>query len=194
MPSGTRLLDASGILPASRIFRYKSEPSYAGFANLFRYKLLHRHGGWWADMDLVCLRPFDFAGEHVFGSERDGPRRIVGNSVIRSPAGAPLIEAAWRAAEARDPEELGWGETGPRLLDALVRRFDLGAFVEPPATFAPLEWRDWRRVIEPGASLPIAPETRAVHLWNEMWRRDGVDKDGAFPVDSPYERWRRRFL
>jgi len=60
VPLGAVVRDANEILPASRIFQYKHFPTYAGFANFFRYKLLLERGGWWADTDTICLKPFDF--------------------------------------------------------------------------------------------------------------------------------------
>src|SRR5215216_3083614 len=69
VPEGTVVKAASEILPSSSIFQYKHQASYAGFANFFRYKLLLERGGWWADTDIVCLRPFDFAAPYVFASE-----------------------------------------------------------------------------------------------------------------------------
>ncbi|MCI0557088.1 MAG: hypothetical protein MN733_01225, partial [Nitrososphaera sp.] len=58
IPFGTLIKDASEILPSSSIFQYKRRPTYAGFANFFRYKLLLERGGWWADTDTICLKPF----------------------------------------------------------------------------------------------------------------------------------------
>ena len=55
VPAGATILDASRILPASRIFRYKESGSLAGFSNFFRYRMLLETGGWWVDMDTVCL-------------------------------------------------------------------------------------------------------------------------------------------
>src|SRR4051794_25599030 len=84
VPLGTTIKDANELLPASSIFQYKQTPSYAGFANVFRYKLLFERGGWWADVDTISLRPFDFPQPHVFPSER---RRwglaATGNCVIK---------------------------------------------------------------------------------------------------------------
>ena len=45
VPAGTVVRDASEILPSSSIFQYKNRPSYAGFSNFFRYKLLLERGG-----------------------------------------------------------------------------------------------------------------------------------------------------
>src|SRR5262249_28020043 len=69
VPPGTVIRDGEEILPASAIFRYRDNGSYAGFANFFRYELLWQAGGWWVDLDTICLHPFQFAGEYVIGSE-----------------------------------------------------------------------------------------------------------------------------
>ena len=69
IPAGTLVKDATEILRASSIFQYKQCPSYAGFSNFFRYKLLLERGGWWVDTDTVCLKPFDFPEQYVFSSE-----------------------------------------------------------------------------------------------------------------------------
>ena len=53
-PSGIGSLSST----ASDIFRYRDNGSYAGFANFFRYELLRKRGGWWVDLDTICLRPF----------------------------------------------------------------------------------------------------------------------------------------
>jgi hypothetical protein len=78
LPQGVVLRDASQILPRERIF-LKEEPdlgsivgkkSYGPFSDLFRYKLLHDQGGVWVDMDVTCLRPFDFETPYLFRSHR----------------------------------------------------------------------------------------------------------------------------
>src|SRR5262252_2481320 len=67
--TGTVILDGNQILPASRIFTYKGQKTYVGFANFFRYKLLLEKGGWFVDADTICVRPFDFETDYVFSSE-----------------------------------------------------------------------------------------------------------------------------
>jgi hypothetical protein len=44
IPNGVTIHDANKIIPAEKIFKYKNNGSYAGFANLFRYKLLLEKG------------------------------------------------------------------------------------------------------------------------------------------------------
>lgn len=72
VPKGTILQDANEIMPSKRIFKYRHHDTYAGFANLFRYKLLVEKGGYWVDTDVVCLRPFSFTADYMFAKVRSG--------------------------------------------------------------------------------------------------------------------------
>src|ERR1044072_2719476 len=95
VPARAVVRDANEILPASRIFQYKHQASYAGFANFFRYKLLLERGGWWVDTDVICLKPFDFADEYVFASELDGETEVIASGVIKAPRGSSVMAYAW---------------------------------------------------------------------------------------------------
>jgi len=188
VPAGVQLRDAREIVPPSRIFRYREHESVSGFSNLFRYKLLFERGGWWADTDVVCLQPFDFGREHVFASEHFHGERVVTSCVLRAPSGSAVMRDAWETCEARDPASLAWGETGPKLCARLVQTFALDACVEAPEVFCPVPWWEWRSFLDDDWTRRIAPRTRAVHLWNEMWRRNGAAKDPLPPgLDSIHE-------
>lgn len=192
VPAGAVLKDASEILPPERIFRYRDEGSYAGFANFFRYKLLLERGGWWADTDVVCLKPFRFAHARVYSGEATREGEVVNNGVIRAPAGCAVMALAWRACRRADPSRLEWGETGPRLMLRLIRRLGLAHRVQPAAAFCPLAWWHWDHVLDPSREWAFGPEAYAIHLWNEMWRRAGCDKDRRYPDACLYQRLRVR--
>ena len=194
VPRGAILKDAAGILPASRIFMYKAHASYAGFANLFRYKLLYDRGGWWSDTDSVCLQPLDFAGEYVFSSEFSKGALMVNNGVMKAPARSELMRWAWEECDAKDTSKLEWGETGPVLMAEGVRQFGLVAHVQPHTAFCPVGYKEWRSVLDPRADLEFGDETYAVHLWNEQWRAAGADKDEHHHPGCFYERARRAYL
>jgi hypothetical protein len=187
-PSGVTLRDASSVLPRSAIFRYADSGSLAGFSNFFRYKLLLERGGWWVDTDVVCLRPFNFEREYVFAGELSKHMPVVASCVIRAPIGSPAMEQAWRVCAASDPSTLEWGETGPRLCAKVVAANGLESFVEPPVTFCPIPFHEWRFLIDPDANLSLPADAYAVHLWSEMWRRSDVDKSSEFDPRCLYER------
>ncbi len=195
VPAGAVIRDANEILPASRIFQYKHQASYAGFANFFRYKLLLERGGWWVDTDVICLKAFDFADEYVFAGEidREGERDVIASGIIKAPAGSNAISYAWEVCEKKDPKQLMWGETGPKLMTEAVSKFSLEHYKKPYDVFSPVGWKEWRRVLEPNAEGLVHEDTYAIHLWNEMWRAAGQDKNASYDQDCLYERLKTRY-
>ena len=194
IPNGVRLRDAAEILPRDRVFLYRDYPSYAGFANFFRYKLLLERGGWWVDLDAVCLRPFDFDQEYVFASEGDALGRYVPtNGFIKAPAGCPLMAELWQICQARDPTQISWGETGPFLIQQNIGRFGLEAYVQDFSVFCPIHYFQWQEVLDPTGTWAFPDSTRTIHLWNEMWRRAGQDKDFSYDPDCLYEKLKTRY-
>lgn len=194
VPEGTVLKDGNEILPASEIFQYRNRKSYAAFSNFFRYKLLWERGGWWVDMDIVCLKPFDCAEDYVFASEMARAQQVVSSGVIKTPAASPPMSDAWQTCRAKNPELLVWGEVGPKLLGEVVERFSLNRYVKRPEVFSPLGYKEWREVLEPGRAREFAEDTLAIHLWNEMWRRNGQDKNHPYDPECLYERLKRKYL
>jgi mannosyltransferase OCH1-like enzyme len=181
-------------LPSARIFQYLQYPSYAGFANFFRYQLLLERGGWWADSDVICLKPFDFSEEYVFASEIVNGFEVVASAILKAPARSEVMSYAWQVCETKDPKNLVWGETGPRLLAEAVRKFLLEKYKQPADVFCPLGYADWHTVLEPEARLILNEQSRAIHLWNEMWRDAGQDKNVDYDPDCLYEQLKQRYL
>lgn len=191
VPDGTVIKDGNEILPASAIFQYKDRPSYAGFSNFFRYKLLLERGGWWADADIVCLRPFDFPEEYVFSSEISAGREITNAGVIKAPAGSEAMAYAWNVCQAKQPQRLVWGETGPRLVAEVVRKYCLDKYLKPYYIFCPIT--DWHSLLEPYVAA-IEEHAYAIHLWNELWRLGAQDKNAEYHPACIYEQLKSKYL
>ncbi len=195
IPPGTVVRNASEILPADRIFQYKRSPSYAGFANFFRYKLLFERGGWWTDTDTVCLKPFEFPEEYVFSSQMgERGREAVNNGVIKAPAGSEIMAYAWKVCEAKNPAKLVWGETGPRLMAKALRKYSLERYRQAHQVFCPVDYPQWRTLLEPNPDKLLDDRTFAIHLWNEMWRAAGQEKNAQYHPSSLYEELKRIYL
>jgi mannosyltransferase OCH1-like enzyme len=195
IPEGTIVRDANEILPASSIFLYKQPPSYAGFANFFRYKLVLERGGWWADTDTICLKPFDFPEEYVFSSEViGGGLEVINSGIFRAPAGSDVMAYAWGVCRTKNPEKLVWGETGPKLMAEAVGKYALGKYKKPHQVFCPVGYLDWHTVLEPDAQVSLEESSYAIHLWNERWRATNQDKNAEYHRDCLYEQLKRKYL
>ena len=198
VPDGVVVKDGREILPEEMIFKYREHDSFSGFSNYFRYKLLTERGGFWVDTDVVCLRPFDFQEPFVFCSEEVLPlgqgNTHIGSCVIKAPAENILTKAAYEICTKKNPEELVWGEIGPGLVKEMVEKYTMKNFVKDPASFCPIPGCMWHVFIQTGVELKFDEDTYAVHLWNEMWRRSGVDKNQTFSPDCFYERLKKKYL
>lgn len=202
VPSKTILKDASKIIPADKIFKYKDHNSYAGFSNLFRYKMLLEKGGYWVDTDIICLKPFSSKPKNLFSSEkmRLWQGRVKTNcGVIKVNKGADIMQYCYEKANSIDPQTLTWGDTGPNLMAQAVRAFKLQNYVVSPITFCPVNFWQWKRLISESLIVNWLENkkinnSQAIHLWNEMWRRNGVNKDGVFPSSTIYEQLKRKYL
>ena len=145
VPPGTVVRDAEAVLPASRIFFYPHEKFYGASPTSSATSCCWRDGGWWADVDMVCLEPFDFPAEYVFASEPAPGGAVPTNGLLRVPAGSAVMAEACEICERKDPGTLSWGETGPKLLGELLERHGLAGCVQPPEVFCPDPYDRWRR-------------------------------------------------
>lgn len=195
IPGGIEVFDANEIISHEKIYRYKDGGSYAGFANQFRYALLFMRGGFWVDMDTVCLRPYNFDQEYVFASQRPGD---INNNVIKAPVDAPILEYCLKEIQSMDLDNLKWGVSGPRLMKRAVNKFSLQEFVAQANEFCPVDYWCVNKFIECSAEelfSDVPPgELCSVHLWNEMWERNGLDKDAVYDKNCFYEEVKRLLL
>ncbi len=191
MPDGVTLRDASEILPRSFLSREGIKGRHALLSDYFRFRLLLDRGGWWVDLDVVCLEPFAFPQEYVFASEVSPQGPHPASCVIKSPPGAPYLRAAVEKLEALDPHNIQWGEAGPGLIAAGIGAYSLQQWVQPPDVFCPLDPPDWESILDPNFSGRFPERTRAVHFWHELWRRGRRDTNARFPRASLYERLKR---
>jgi hypothetical protein len=194
IPTGTIIKDANEILPSASIFQYRDSPSYAGFANFFRYKLILERGGWWVDTDTICLKPFDFQAAYVFSTEMSQGLEVITSGIFKAPATSEVMAYAWGVCQTKDPQQLVWGETGPRLITEAVKCCGLEEYKEASDVFCPLPFYEWHRVLEPDAGLVFGESTHAIHLWNERWRATGQDKNGTYDPGCLYEQLKKKYL
>lgn len=176
LPSGTILRDASEIIPREKVFSYKysnqfghGKGSYAGFSDIFRYKLLYLNGGWWVDMDVTCLKPLDFEDDYVFRSHHSLP--LVGN-VMKCPKDSPLMEKCYNEAVSKvDENNRDWHLPIQILVDNVIE-MGLKGHVK---TFSNEDsWNVVRKMLYKNVVVP--DDWSIIHWVNEEWRRNGIDR------------------
>ncbi|MBL0720319.1 hypothetical protein JI742_10510 [Piscinibacter sp. Jin2] len=180
LPPGVVRRDASEIIPREQVFNYKhrnqwghGKGSYAGFSDIFRYKLLHEVGGWWSDMDVTCLRPLDIDTEYAFREHDVLP--VVGN-VMKAPKGSELMRHCHeRAMACVDADNTNW-LLPIEILNEGIRQFGLTKYIR--RDFSNLD--RWDVVVEYGQGMPkFHPDWHVFHWMNEEWRTRGIDKQSC---------------
>ena len=215
VPDGVEVRDADAVVPRSRIFTYQTEGigkgSLSGFSNLFRYTLLAREGGWWCDTDVVCLRPFAFDAPSLIASSYERKwGDAANNCVMRAVPGDPVLTYCRDAFERFDVATLKMAKSGPNLVQEAIREVGVGETVVPAHVFCPVSWRHTRFLVAPRSAVAwynvkrllrggeriggAGPDSFAVHLWTNMWRNAGLDKDASYARSSLFERLKRHYL
>jgi glycosyltransferase involved in cell wall biosynthesis len=179
LPPGVVLEDGNKIIPKKKIFRKANTDSETGvgkgscspFSDLFRYKLLYEKGGYWVDMDVTCLRPFNFKEPYVFRPHRVG---VVGN-IMKCPPRSRLMKILYQKVARRLDHRSEWLMTN-RLLSETIRQVRLTRYIRTGI------WNEesWWDVIRPLAlgDTPIPPGWFAIHWINEFWR--ALKQQGGF--------------
>lgn len=215
VPDGVQILNARLIVDEDLAPIKEAQPfgkgSYACFSDFFRYKLLHAHGGWWADLDVVAIRPwFDFPEVVVASTREKNWGLIANNFAMRFPIGHRVLSECLKSLSLEKLSEVGFGESGPILLNSMLGPDGVRLHAQPPEIFCPVPWNaPWQllrarrqrfslsemkqRLRRPHLSMRFTKKTAAVHLWNESWRANGWDKNAHYHPSCLYEKLQRRY-
>jgi len=127
------IADARHIIPDQEVFSYDycsplgmGKGSFAGFSDIFRYKLLYELGGWWTDMDVTCLSKPDISEPYLFRLSIAGSSKIVGN-IMKVPAHSELMRNCYERAKKLDAQNRDW-EAPINILNEEIIRLDLGKY------------------------------------------------------------------
>jgi hypothetical protein len=216
VPPGTKIFDANTIITEDKIFRFEdgwAKGSVSGFADVFRLQLLKKNGGWWVDMDIICLRPFRFSQDTVFCSSTEGVYgSCANNCVIKAPENSVFINHCLDELAETDLKKMTFGSAGPFLFQRVIKEMKLEKNIVPYYYFNPIAWnfigelalgkltlegklKEYLRPLFKPKTMPgrrIKPDTYAIHLWNEVWKGAGLDKNADYPKYSIFEKLKRK--
>jgi hypothetical protein len=186
LPEGAVLKDANEIIFEKEIFRYEEATvsgigngSVAGFSDIFRYKLLYEKGGWWVDMDVTCLKPFDLQQPYLFPKDNNFPFT---GKVLKSKAKSQLmLDCYMESIEKVDKFNTDWGKP-IRILINNVKKYNLIKYVVPEfINYDSFIFVDLYRHYD----LKMPTQFYAFHWSHELWRSYKIDKN-KFKLDSTY--------
>jgi len=186
LPKGAESDDARKILPREDVFFYQKGPGKGGvsaFSNRFRYALLLKDGGWWTDMDMVCLSANYPQTQVFFAKEEQG---CVNNALLCFPQGHAIMQECAEIADSTG-NRVEFGATGPQLLTNTLTKHSMLEMAATIETCYPVHWRDYLMPFDPGMKSAVENCTGnsiAFHLWNEMLRRICLDKKMEPPEGS----------
>jgi len=180
--------DANEIWPTDHILAYRSDISQGGFAlhaNLFRYAMLHRLGGWWIDQDVILLRQELPAQDIFFSLEAIDPMSAT-NSVLKFPAGHPALSDCVARCVASG-ETARYGETATVLFTEIVNKYRIARRGRSLDMTYPLSTLDVPAMFDPAQRDQLharCENSTFVHLFNEKWRRAEIPGFLAPPAGS----------
>ena len=186
VPAGVEICDAAEILPQDRFFTYSSGPglgSPAAFSNVFRYALLSKKGGWWADTDVVCMTDTVPMTDYVFAYQ---DADVIASGILKAPENSSLMRDLFAEAD-RLGTNVRWGEAGPSLVTRIVKQQGLEHHCLPTEKLYPIHFTEAVKALNPAETEGLRARIDGAdfyHLWNEMFRRAGIRKDHAPPEGS----------
>jgi len=193
LPQGVQIMDANSILSSDHIFSYKhsnqfghGKGSVSGFSDIFRYKLLYDHGGWWVDMDVTCLSPLNVEKPYYFRPHHN--LMLVGN-VMKCPKGNELMLKCYQEASATvDENNTDWHRPINILVEN-VKRLQLQQYIVAKHS-ARDSWGEVKKYLFSPRKLP--QNWAYIHWMNEEWRHKKLNESGI-KINSAYHRLLRQY-
>ena len=190
---GVSFKDANLVLNESLLMKFKQgrqKSSLSSFSNLFRYELLKKYGGWWFDIDCICVKNIDEFikltnnRDFVIGREREN---YTGSSVLYFNDVKILDELIQEVNSIAKKNDYSffWGEIGPDLISEIILKNNLMNDTLDENYFYIISADKFHKFFENKTSLMIDMEDSYIlHTWNEMFNRFLISKKRLPPKGS----------
>lgn len=188
LPDGVIARDANTIVNGADIF--ESHQTFAAFADLFRYQLLHQRSTIWVDADTLCLRSDWLFDDYIFGRQEYGK---IANGVLAYPPDSLLAHTMVKRAKYHGSN--AFDALGPVLLTEVLNELEMAHLAQPEATFSPIGWQDFSLMWQEGAKdsvLSVVDGSHAVSLWNYMLGFHKFPRND-FPANTAMAYWSQKF-
>jgi hypothetical protein len=202
-PAGVELLDANEVIPFEEMFHYRNpftgRDDPGPFSDLFRFRLLGTRGGWWTDIDTVCLSPDIPEVDNAWAPEfpEHSPTDI-GTSQLALGRGSDLARVLYADCLALSRSGFPRRESlGPNLLSRVIdeRRLSRNNFGST-ALFYPIRWIEAFKLWLPHFTDEILCKTAGatfLPLYQSVAQYQGVDVSRPPPAGSYLDQICQRF-
>lgn len=195
VPSGIEIISGNSILPREKILYDKKRNSPALGSDVFRLKLQEHNLGIWLDLDILLLKPLFSQTADLFGRQHGD---TFNNAVLYLNSDSPILKSLIdfvsnpypvppffsRTSQfmlktrktLRLPKHvsyMNWGVFGPKALTHFIRVHNSTQFAQPEDVFYPVNYKDAHGPFTANWNTEkhITPNTKALHLWNEMLKK-----------------------
>jgi hypothetical protein len=208
IPKGTKIKDGNEIIPAKEIFKLKQ--TLLPFSDIWRYKMLYKKGGYWVDMDMICIKALDFKEEYVFSSERTIKEGAFSSNVpyvpnigiLKAPKGSEFYrELHDRCIELEEKKINDDKLKYMRVLRKMIIKYNYSKYVKPPIYFCHLDWwyakdafmnlKKYRPKYGWGGITmkSIFNKPYTIHLWRDLvTNKYKLDTNGTYHPNSLWEK------
>lgn len=178
-PESTIIKDANEIIKFDNVFIYNKinihghgKGSYAGFSDIFRYKLLYEKGGIWTDMDITCLKPFQIKEEYIFRFHHK--TNAVGN-FMKCPKNSDIMKWCYELANKKvTPDNTNW-MLPIEILNEGIQKYQLTKYIKNISNND-----SFPDIVGLLTGNKIIPDNwLIIHWMNEEWRRFEINKEVA---------------
>lgn len=199
IPEGTVVHDATEILGDAMDFDNRTH-----YCDYFRVLLILEEGGWYVDLDTICLRKLDFTEPYVFVSEEQLGARQPANTpvvpsspevqeylsgcVFKAPKGSPVLHYIASRIERMDrmhPEN--WISFGPALFREAIPKYGLTKYVKAPIVLDAVRYDQILHFVTPGIKWNFTDKSYLIHLRTSMWADGVLVPDKIYPRDCLFE-------
>ena len=189
--------DANLILDKKLHYKFrqgKQKSSMSSFSNIFRFELLKQYGGWWFDMDCICIKDVkEFQKLTINNNFIIGKERInyTGSSVLffnDTDLLNNLVNTTWDIIK-KNNYNFFWGEIGPDLISEIILNKKLMSETLDQTYFYEISADRFNMLFKTFSSSRINTELNLedafiVHTWNEIFKRYFISKSKLPPKNS----------
>ena len=147
IPKGTIVKDGNEIMSEKELFQLKS--TFLPFSDIFRYKMLYEKGGYWVDMDMICIKKLSFNEPYIFSSERTiqkgaykmSVKYVPNIGILKAPPKSEFYKTLYEKCLAHEHKKTNKDKIKyMRILREHITNYNFSKYVKKPDYFCHLDW------------------------------------------------------